>query len=110
MNNNSHNPFENFNYKLVSRCPMCSASASRAQVEMLDSNPDGSLMLYSRCGGCGVGLIACLSAVQGGMYGAAVLTDLQKNEVRHFAEELPLTADEVMDYVKDLKTHKRYKK
>ena len=100
MNNN---PFEQFNYRLVSKCPMCSAPAHKAQVEMLDDNPDGSLMLYSRCGGCGVGLVACLSAVKGGMYGAAVLTDLQKKEVHQFAENLPVTADEVMEYVKMLK-------
>ena len=97
-------PFENFNYKLISKCPMCSASAQRAQVEMLDENPDGSVLLYSRCSVCGVGLLACLSSMQTGMYGAAVLTDLKKKEVRNFSEEEPITADEVMEYVKRLKT------
>ncbi len=96
--------FDNFNYKLISKCPMCSAPAKKAQVEVLDENPDGSVLLFSRCFSCEVGLLACLSSIQNGMYGAAVLTDLKKREVMDFAEGLPITADEVMEYVKRLKT------
>jgi len=100
MNNSN---FENLNYKLISKCPMCSAPAQRAQVEILDENPDGSILLYSRCSVCGIGLLAYLSTAKTGMYGAAMLTDLKKTEVMNFFENDPITADEVMDYVKNLK-------
>jgi len=99
---NNAQPFDFLSYRLVSRCPMCSAPAADAKLEMLDENQDGSLLIFSRCGRCNIGLLACLTTLQqgSGMYGAAILTELGKNEIGKFANSEPITADEVMDYVK----------
>ena len=95
-------PQKPFNFALVSRCPMCSAPAHRAHIEMVSETDDGTLLLYSRCGSCGIGLLACLSGAQHGMYGAAILTDVKKNEVATFAGSEPLTSDEVLQCAQDL--------
>lgn len=98
----SPNPYSNFNFKLVSRCPMCSAPAQRAHIDMVGETGEGNMLLYSRCGSCGIGLIAALAGVQQGMFGAAILTDLKKNEIAAFADSDALSADDVMEFTKQL--------
>lgn len=102
MNNN--NSFQPLSYRMISRCPMCSASAHSAHIEMIDESTDGSVLMYARCGKCNVGLLASLSTSQHGMQGAAILTDLRRNEIENFADSDPITADEVMTHVKWLNT------
>lgn len=101
--------FDFLSYRLVSRCPMCNAPAADAKLEMLDENTDGSLLIFSRCQRCNIGLLAYLTNMQpgNGMYGAAILTELGKNELSKFARSQPISADEVMDYVKWLNKSKK---
>lgn len=100
--------FDFLSYRLVSRCPMCNAPAADAKIEMLDENSDGSLLIFSRCRRCNIGLLAYLMSMQqgNGVYGAAILTELAKNEISKFAHSQPISADEVVDYVKWLKSKK----
>lgn len=99
----NQSPFDFLSYKLVSRCPMCNAPAVNAKLEMLNETSDGLLLIYSRCQTCQIGLIANLSLVQQGIFGAAILTELDKAEVGKFARSQPISADEVMDYINWLK-------
>lgn len=92
-------PFEQFSFRLVSRCPMCGAAAQQGRFELLQESDDGSALVYSACSKCGIGLIACLSSQPHGMYGAAILTDLQRAEIGAYADQDALSADEVMSYV-----------
>lgn len=92
-------PQDNPSFRLVSRCPMCNAPATHGRIEMLEENDDGTVLVYSRCGKCGVGLIAYLSSVSQGMYGAAILTDLTKYEIGKYSETEPISADEVMTHI-----------
>ncbi len=97
-------PLESFSYRMISRCPMCSASAHNAHIELLDESADGNMLMYARCGSCKIGLLATLSTSQHGMQGAAIMTDLHKNEIEQFADTDPISADEVMNHVRWLRT------
>lgn len=81
---------------------MCGAPAQLARIEMLDE-AEGNVLVYSRCGRCSVGLLARVTVVPQGMFGAAILTDLEKGEIGKFTESEPITTDEVLDFVRSLR-------
>lgn len=85
-----------FNLKLIQKCPVCNADYVDNRLEVLEENERG-VLIYLSCGNCFSNMIVRLLAMPHGLFGNAILTDLQPAEVVAYAQDGHVSGDNVLE-------------
>lgn len=70
-------------HQLITQCPMCNAKNPIGDIEVIDEDADGFLLRVS-CKECTSALLTKVRILPNGLFGTALVTDLEAAEIREF--------------------------
>jgi hypothetical protein len=90
------------NTKIISHCPLCETPYETGHAHLLDEFEDAQLV-HLTCKKCRAAVLAVVFLNQGGVASLGLISDLEKTEVKQFAELQPMSSDEVLKMYHELK-------
>ena len=93
---------KNFNHlikasqNLNPHCPICNVKYDVARIQILNENENG-ILSYFTCTHCESSFLASIVETPFGHMATGLLTDLDAEEVFKFAQEVPITHDDVIE-------------
>lgn len=71
-------------HQLITQCPMCNAKNPIGDIEVIDEDTEGFLLRVS-CKECKSALLTKVRILPNGLFGTALITDLEASEIRAFS-------------------------
>lgn len=83
--------------RLISYCPLCDASYNPLRARVLEERDEAHLV-HIQCASCGSSIVALILSSNLGITSVGLVTDLTGDDVLRFKDELPVTADDILDF------------
>lgn len=92
------------NLEVLSRCGVCRSRFGKADLFLISDEP-AKTIFHATCPNCRAATLIVLSSGQKGVVGMETLTDLEREEVKERLNTRAITADEVIEIYKALKSN-----
>lgn len=91
------------NLEILSRCPICKSKFKPNDLSLV-LEKEFKTIFHATCSKCQTSSLILLSSGSKGLLGVGIITDLDKSEVKKKLNTKAITADEIIDVYKLLKS------